>query len=497
MDGLHTALLTAGLLTVASVVSSRVSGALGVPALLVFLGVGMLAGSEGPGGIAFDDAAVAQGVASVALLYILFAGGLQTHVGEARPQLGRATLLATVGVVLTAGLLAAFAAFVLGWPLHVAALLGAIVASTDAAAVFGVFAGSTVRLRRGLQPLLELESGSNDPMAVFLTTGILTLLATEGAGPLDLVPAFLRQVALGGAVGLAGGVALARLINRVGLQAEGLYPVLTLGSVPVLFVVAERIGGNGFLAVYLAGLLLASRDLVHKLSIVRFHDGLAWLLQIVMFLTLGLLVFPSQLVPVALPGIVVALFLMFVARPAAVLLLLLGSPFSWRERLFVGWVGLRGAVPIVLATFPLLAGVPEAQALFNVVFFVVLTSSLLQGTTLVTAARWLGVTEPPPALAAVAPDTFGPVAGLLREIHLADDSAAVGKAIVDVGVPEHALILLIRRGRGWVVPRGTTRLAADDRLLVLGADDALHRLVERLHADVDVASPALADPESR
>lgn len=482
-------MLIAGLLLAGAVLATRLSNRLGVPALLLFLGIGMLAGSEGIGGIWFDDARATQSVAIVALIYILFAGGLQTRWEEARTVTASAVALATVGVLLTAGATGAFAWLALGFEPTVAFLLGSIVASTDAAAVFALFAGQGVRLRGRLRPLLEFESGSNDPMAVFLTTGVLGLMTDADASLVGLVPAFLRQMVFGALVGFSFGHAAAWLINRIRLDVEGLYPVLTLALAILAYAVTEQTGGNGFLGVYVAGLVLGSRPLMRKQSLVEFHDGVGWLMQIAMFLTLGLLVFPSHLAPVVGHGLAASLFLMLVARPAAVFLTLAPFDYTWREKLLISWVGLRGAVPIVLATFPMLAGIPEAELVFNIIFFIVLTSALFQGTTLAPVARWLGLQAPEPSSRPFDPQALGPVAGRLREVTIPPGSPAAGRPIVDVGVPRQALILLVFRGPEFVLPRGATVLEAGDRLLVLAEDGASAELAARLRAGPPPPAP--------
>jgi len=370
-------LLVGAALLLLSVLASKASHRLGIPALLLFLVLGMVAGSDGPGGIYFDDHWLAQSLASVALAYILFAGGLDTKWEIVRPVLLPSALLSTVGVAMTAGLMGLFAHLALGFSPLQGLLLGAIVSSTDAAAVFSILRARDVRLSGRLEPLLELESGSNDPMAVFLTVGFTRLLTAPSTSIIGLVPEFLIQFAIGGLLGYGLGRSVVWLINQLRLHAEGLYTVLTFATVLLVFGVTATLRGNGFLAVYIAGVTLGNHSFLHRRSLIRFHDGLAWLMQIVMFLVLGLLVFPSQLLPVAGSGLLVAAFLILVARPVSVMVILAPFRMSLAERTMVAWVGLRGAVPIVLATFPLLANLPQAQTLFNIVFFVVLTSVLL------------------------------------------------------------------------------------------------------------------------
>jgi cell volume regulation protein A len=465
-------LAVAGLLLL-SVLGSKVAGRIGVPALLLFVVLGMLTGSDGLGGIEFDDPWLAQSLGVVALAFILFAGGLDTHWHSVRPVLWPAIALSTLGVALTAGLVGWFATAVLGFSWLEGLLLGAIISSTDAAAVFAVLSSRSMALKGRLKPLLELESGSNDPMAIFLTIGLTRLLADPSARPFDLVPMFFLQMALGAALGYGSGRGLVALVNVVRLEYEGLYPVLTIALVLLTYGISSMAGGNGFLAVYIAGLIMGNSNFIHKKSLRHFHNGLAWLMQITMFFTLGLLVFPSRLVPVAAVSFMVAAFLMFVARPVGVFLTLLPTQFRWREQLMIAWVGLRGAVPIILATFPLLAGVPQAETIFNVVFFTVLTSVLLQGTSLPVVAKWLGVDAPLPERPRY-PLDFEPVERMnsdLVEIALPQDAAVVGKRIVEVGLPQGALIVLLSRGGEFLIPSGGTVLAPGDTLLVL-ADKA-------------------------
>jgi len=387
-------LLGASVLLFLSVIASKASGHTGVPALLLFLAIGMLAGSDGPGGIHFDDPWLAQSLGVVALTFILFAGGLDTDWRATRGMLWNGLALSTVGVGITAALIGWFATALLEVSWVEGLLIGSIVSSTDAAAVFAVLRSKHVSLRGPLKPLLELESGSNDPMAVFLTLGLIGLLTGKTGSAGDLVPMFVRQMALGAALGYGIGKLMVLLVNRLRLEHEGLYPVLTLSLVLFTYGASTWLGGNGFLAAYLAGLRMGHSDFTHKRSLMRFHDSVAWLMQIVMFLTLGLQVFPSQLVPIVGVGLLLSLFLMVCARPISVMVTLSFARFSLREKLMVSWVGLRGAVPIILATFPLLAGVPRANLMFNLVFFIVLTSVLLQGTSIPLVARWLKVDAP-------------------------------------------------------------------------------------------------------
>ena len=387
-------LLVASILLLLSIVAWKVSSRLGIPALLFFLAIGMLAGSDGPGGIYFDNAFVAQSVGVVALAFILFAGGLETEWKVVRPALGGALALSTIGVLLTTVIVAIFAFLVLHLSFLEGLLLGAIISATDAAAVFSVLGARKLRLTGMLVPLLELESGSNDPMAVFLTIGLIQLLTQPQASFVGVIILFFQQMGVGAICGLLLGWVTLQLISRLKLEVVALYAVLTIALVLFTYGLTATLGGSGFLAVYLMGLIVGNSSVQRVNRLIRFQDAIAWLMQITMFLILGLLVFPSHLPAVAVGGLLITGVVIFIARPVSVLISLFPLKMSLQEKLFVSWVGLRGAAPIVLATFPLLAGVPRASSLFDLVFFVVLVSVLLQGTTVPLVAKWLGVVAP-------------------------------------------------------------------------------------------------------
>jgi cell volume regulation protein A len=468
-------LVAAALLIFLGVVASKVSSRLGVPAVLLFLIVGMLAGSEGVGGIDFTDHELAQAIGIVALALILFAGGLDTEWSDVRPVLGKGLLLATVGVPITAMVVGTVAAWVLGVSLAVGLLLGSIVSSTDAAAVFSVLRSRNVGLKGRLRPLLELESGSNDPMAVFLTLAFISVITDDGGGVAELVGVFVLQAVVGAVVGFAMAKGAVMAINRARLEYEGLYPVLMIAIVLLAYGGAAVLGGSGFLAVYVTGLMMGNARFLHKKSLMRFADGLAWLMQIAMFLVLGLLVFPSDVASVAGRALVVSLALIFVARPVAVGIVLGLTRLGVRETLLVAWVGLRGAVPIVLATFPLVEGVPEASLIFNVVFFIVLTSVLVQGPTLPLVARWLRVDAPferqRPFLLDIVESGDG--ATDLHEVTVAPGSPASGRQIVDLRLPTGTLVVLLSREDEFVVPQGSTVVRAGDNILLVADQDML------------------------
>lgn len=478
---IETVLLVAALLLLLSVAATRASGRFNIPALLLFLGIGMLAGSDGPGGIAFSNAALAQAVGVVALLFILFAGGLETDWSLVRPVLAPGLVLATIGVFISALLMAVFAQWALGFTFTEGLLLGSIVSSTDAAAVFSILRTQGVHLRGKLEPLIEFESGSNDPMAVFLTTGVIGLLMVPGSTLLALAPSFLLQMGLGAAGGYVLGRAMVWVLNHARLQQPALYSVMSIGLALLAFAGLALLGGNGFLGIYIAGVVLGNALVIHKRSITSFHDGVAWLMQIIMFLTLGLLVFPSQLPAVAGKGLAFAFVLAFVARPLSVALCLVWFRVPWREMVVVTWAGLRGAVPIVLATFPLLAGVPRSFEMFNIVFFVVLVSVLVQGSTLRWVARRMGVqSERPPAYSPG--HEFAPEVQLnsqLVPLDVGPDSPLAGAQIFELRLPRNVLVVQVQRDEESIVPDGSTVLRAGDRVLLLATPEAL-AVVENL-----------------
>jgi len=471
-------LLGASILLLFSVLISRAFGKLGVPSLLLFLAIGMLAGSDGPGGIYFDDPWLAQSLGVVALVFILFAGGLDTNWKSIRPVLWQGLALSTFGVFITALLVGIFSSLLLGLSYLEGLLLASIVSSTDAAAVFAVLRSKKISLKGNLKPLLEFESGSNDPMAVFLTIGFIQLLQNPTASMFTLVPMFFQQMAVGAVAGYSMGKVIVLIINRIRLEYEGLYPVLTLSLVLLTYGGTVWVGGNGFLAIYLVGLVMGNSNFIHKKSLISFHDGVAWLMQIAMFLTLGLLVFPSHLIPVMGSSLLVTAFLMLVGRPVSVMLCLFFSPFSLREKTMVSWVGLRGSVPIILATFPLLAGLPNAETMFNIVFFIVITSVLLQGTWIPLVSRFLKV-DAPLIPKPQPPLEFTPSCDLkseLVEIAVPQFSQVIGKQILELGLPQGALIVLVSKADGCLTPNGGTILEAGDQLLFLANKDDIVKI---------------------
>lgn len=478
MEFWHTAILAGAALLLVSIVASDISSRIGAPLLLVFLVLGMLAGEDGPGGIRFDDFEISWVVGTLALAVIIFDGGLRTRRETFRVALGPAVALATAGVVITAALVSVFAVWALGVRWLEGLLLGAIVGSTDAAAVFALLRTQGAALKERVASTLEIESGSNDPMAVFLTVAVLELLAA-GRSQFDVsvLASFAVQFGLGTALGLAGGAALVWLINRLTL-ATGLYPLLAAAGGVLTFALAQRLGGSGFLAIYLAGLVLGNARLRSAQVVLRVHDGLAWLSQIVMFLILGLLVTPSQLVHIVPQALLVAAGLMLLARPAAVAVTLAPFRFPWREQIYIGWVGLRGAVPIVLALFPMMYGLENARLYFNVTFFVVLVSLLAQGWTIAPAARWLGLEVPPrhEPVQRIPLDVPGHFEYEMVAFDAREGSLAAGRTLEEMGFAAGMQVMALIRDGAPLALRPDVAIAPGDHVYFLARPEEVARL---------------------
>jgi cell volume regulation protein A len=462
-------LLIGSLLLFVSLLAGKTSSRFGVPVLLLFITIGMLAGSDGIGGIHFDNPKSAQFIGIVALNFILFSGGLDTDWKSIKPVVWQGITLSTLGVLITAISVGVFVWAVTDFTIYEGLLLGSIVSSTDSAAVFSILRSKSLALKGNLRPTLELESGSNDPMAYILTIVFTGLVVNQDATLLGAVPMFFQQLIFGGTLGFICGKLGKVLINRIQLDYEGLYIVLVIAIMFFTFSATNFIGGNGFLAIYICAVYLGNNELIHKKKILKSFDSFAWLMQIVLFLTLGLLVFPNQLIPVIGIGILISFFLILFARPLSVFLCLMPFKVQNRSRWFVSWVGLRGAVPIVFATYPLLAGADKAGMIFNVVFFISLTSVVIQGTSLPLVAKWLKLALPAKLKNRTQSDMelTDSAKSALTEIVISGNSGVIGKQIVQLGLPKTSLISFIMREGKYISPHGATVIAENDKLFVL------------------------------
>ncbi|KEI98093.1 potassium/proton antiporter [Clostridium botulinum] len=459
-------LLISGVILFLCVISSKVLYKYGVPTLIIFLAMGMIMGSEGLGGIYFDNSQLAGKLCNFGLLFIMFSGGFETNWKTARPVAFASTVLATIGVALTALLVGIFAHYFLGMTFLEGMLLGSIISSTDAASVFSILRSKNLNLKNSLAPMLEMESGSNDPMAYMLTTIFLGLITGNEQ---NIVMLITTQVLIGVLVGFLVGKVSLWLINNINLDIEGLYSVLAISVALLSYSIASAIMGNGFLAVYITGLVMGNSKLVQKVSLVRYFDGISWLMQILLFFTLGLLVFPSQLLKVALSGTATAAFIIFIARPIAVFLVLTLFKKPTKDKLLVSWVGFRGVASIVFATYPLIAGLSVADEIFNIVFFVALVSVLVQGTLFIPIAKKLDLVGEEETVLKTFND-YEEFAAELLEVNIDKNSKIVGKSIEDMNIPRDILIIMVRRGEKIITPNGATVIKADDTI-VFSAED--------------------------
>ena len=462
-------LLVGSILLFVSLLAGKTSAKFGVPVLIFFLAIGMLAGSEGIGGIYFNNPKTAQFIGIIALNFILFSGGFDTNWQSIKAIAWQGFTLSTLGVFITAFSVGIFVWAITDFTLYEGLLLGSIVSATDSAAVFSILRAKNLALKGHLRPLLELESGSNDPMAYILTIAFTGLVVNQDASIVSVIPFFLQQIFLGGILGLAFGKVGQLVINRISMDFEGLYIVLVIAIMFFSFSATDFVGGNGFLAVYVCALFLGNQELMHKKKFIKSFDSFAWLMQIVLFLTLGLLVFPKQIIPVMGIGLIISAFLILAARPLSIFLSLIPFKVQTRSKLLISWVGLRGAVPIVFATYPLIAGAEKAQMIFNLVFFISLTSVLIQGTSLPLVAKWLHLTLPEKVKQRTQTDIelSDSIKSVLTEILISDNCWASGKQIVQLALPKTTFISIIQRNGKYITPNGSTVIEPADRLFIL------------------------------
>lgn len=477
-----------------SVLAGKASSRFGVPALLLFLAVGMLCGTDGLG-IQFDNIHLAQTIGTVALCIILFSGGMDTQISEIKPIMLQGLILSTLGVLITALITGVIIWWILGMTLPAAGmgflaslLLASTMSSTDSASVFSILRSKNLNLKHNLRPMLELESGSNDPMAYML---VLTMLEVLKVGTVtsywDIVLKLVLQLVIGAAAGYLLGKAAVFVINKIKIGNDSLYPILVLTFCIFMFSATYFMQGNGYLAVYIGGLVIGNSKFVHKRSSIKFFEGLAWLFQLIMFLTLGLLVNPHELIPIIVPGLIISFLMIFFARPLTVFLCLL--PFrkmTLKDKTYVSWVGLRGAVPIIFAIMPLAEGIPGARDIFNIVFFCTLISLLVQGTSIPVVARWLGLAEKTKDTTKLKDfdiDVSSDIKTVLAEIELCDKSFEKGNRLMDIKLPENSLAVMVKRDEKYFVPTGKTSLYAKDKLLIMTDD---HQSLEEVYRKLNI-----------
>ena len=470
-------LLVGSILLFVSIIVGKTGYRFGVPALLLFLVVGMLFGSDGLG-LQFHNAKEAQFIGMVALSIILFSGGMDTKFTEIKPILSPGIVLSTFGVLLTALFTGLFIWWLSGmsWtniplPLITSLLLASTMSSTDSASVFAILRSQKMNLKHNLRPMLELESGSNDPMAYMLTVVLIQLIQSSGMGASQIAFSFVIQFVVGAAAGYLLGKLAILMLNRLNIDNQSLYPILLLSFVFFTFSITDLMKGNGYLAVYIAGMMVGNNKIMHRKEIYTFMDGLTWLFQIIMFLCLGLLVNPHEMLEVAVVALLIGVFMIVIGRPLSVFLCLLpfGKRINMKSRLFVSWVGLRGAVPIIFATYPVVAGVPGADVIFNIVFFITILSLVIQGTTVSKVARIMGLSTPMEKTG----NDFGvelpeDIDSDLRDVTVTREMLdAKGDTLKDMNLPQGTLVMIVKRDNEYLIPNGTLKLHVGDKLLLI------------------------------
>jgi len=461
-----------------AILASKISGKIQVPALLLFLIIGMLAGSDGIGGIYFDDYKLTEKISIIALILILFSGGIESKWSEIKPNLWKGLTLSTAGVFISAIVFGIISAYLLSFSWKEGLLLGSIVASTDAPTVFAILRSRKVGLKPEIQSLVEFESSSNDPMAILLTVICVELIISTKISSLYLAGLFIWQIVWGLLAGFFLGKGFIWLIKKFHLEYEGLYPIMTIAFAFFVYATVALTKGSGFLAVYVAGIIIGNGEFLRKRSITRFHNSLSWLMQIVLFLTLGLLVFPKQLIPLAGTGLILSLVLFFIARPASIFVCLIPFKVKFKEMLMLSWVGIRGAVPIVMAIIPLTFGIPKANVIFDIVFIIVMMSILVQGTSIPWVAKLLKV-DIPLNKKIKSPIEFEPsheVTSDLLEYEIHDNSNIIGKTIQEIKLPKGSLIVLIGRNGEFIQPEANTIFESGDTIHTLAKKEVIPEL---------------------
>ncbi len=488
-------LLVVSILFFLSILAGKASSKYGVPALLLFLGVGMLSGSDGLG-IQFENIQFASNIGTIALCIILFSGGLDTKISEIRPIIPQGIILATLGVLITAVITGLIIWIILGMTMESAGiglltslLIASTMASTDSASVFSILRSKNLHLKNNLRPLLELESGSNDPMAYILVVSLINIIHLDSSLDMwSIGMTLLLQLFIGALLGYALGKISVHIINKIRIGNDSLYPILVFTFCIFIFSTTYFAQGNGFLAVYIAGLVIGNSKFVHKRSSLNFFDGLAWMFQLIMFLTLGLLVNPHELIPIIVPGIIISFLMIFFARPLTVFLCLL--PFRkmpFKDKTYVSWVGLRGAVPIIFAIFTLVENVPHARIIFNIVFFCTLVSLIIQGTSLPLIAKWLNLVEKPRKIKKLRDfdvDFSNDIKSVTTEIEITSKILNNGNKLMDLSLPDKTLVVMLKREDAYFVPTGKTTLKERDKILIITDDhEALIETYKNLGID--------------
>jgi cell volume regulation protein A len=459
-------LIISAVVLLLSIVSSKLLYRLGIPTLLIFLGLGMVFGSDGLVGIDFSDYEIAKNVCSVGLVFIMFYGGFGTNWKMAKPYAVQSILLSTVGVIVTAGLAGLFCCLVLRMPVLEGLLLASVVASTDAASVFSILRSRKLNLKGGLASTLEVESGSNDPVAYMLTMVILMLMSQSGTSALWVM--LLKQIGFGLGIGFLLAFGSVFILKHISLEIDGLYPIFVTAIALLSYALTEYIGGNGYLCVYIVGIILGNTKFSHKKSLVHFFDGISWLMQIMLFFTLGLLSFPSKMPEVILPAAAVSAFLILVARPAAVFGILKWFHIPTKQILFVSWVGLRGAASIVFALFVISSNVSLHMDIYHMVFFIALCSVALQGTLLPLFAKKLDLVQEESSVMKTFTDYQEHEGTKLLEVPMTQKHRWVNQTLIEADIPDEVLVVMIKRGQEVVIPKGSTKILSDDILVLSG-----------------------------